>query len=49
MSSSKGPFGHFFDIGAGGEHFFTAGDDDDPNFIVLIQFLHRQGQIFDQP
>ena len=40
--------GHFFDIGAGGENFFAAGDDDDPNFIVLIELLHRQRKIFDQ-
>ena len=24
--------GHFFDIGAGGKDFFTAGDDDDADF-----------------
>ena len=40
--------GHFFDVGAGGEDFVTAGDDDDAHFGVLVELLHGQRQIFDQ-
>src|SRR4249919_1143007 len=30
--------GHLFDVGAGGENFLPAGDDEDADLAVLIQF-----------
>src|SRR5882724_10558967 len=31
---------HFLDVRPGGENFFSARDDDHPNFSVLIELLH---------
>ena len=45
----KGAFvGHLLDVGAGGEDFVSAGDDDDAYFGILIEFLHGQRKVFDQ-
>ena len=42
----RSALGHFFDVGSRGKHFLTARDDDNAHVVIVVEFLHRQRQIF---